>query len=275
MIGKTVGPYQIVERLGAGGMGVVYRALDPRLGRPVALKFLEHGLVSSANDRERLVREARAASSLDHPNICTIHDFGETGEGEMFIAMACYSGRTLASRIARGPIPLPEALDLLRQITAGLAHAHRAGIVHRDIKLANVLLTDDGTPKITDFGLARAADAPTLTAPGQAVGTLAYMAPEQLSGERGDARSDLWSLGVLGCEMITGSNPFRADTAAATLNRILSGSAPSMPPAVDRIFRRLLARAPGQRYASASELLNDLNRLEGGENDDEQTTRRD
>ncbi|MCJ7755295.1 MAG: serine/threonine protein kinase, partial [Thermoanaerobaculales bacterium] len=197
MIGRTVSHYQIVERLGGGGMGLVYKARDTRLNRDVALKFLPKEWSHEPLLRERFSREARAASALDHPNICTVFDIGETNDGQLFIAMAYCTGPTLKNRIHEGPLPVEQAVDLAIQIGSALERAHEAGIVHRDIKPANILLTDRDQVKIVDFGLAKLAGEAAVTREGSVIGTPAYMSPEQASGEEVDGRSDLWALGAV------------------------------------------------------------------------------
>jgi serine/threonine protein kinase len=208
MIGETVSHYKILEKIGEGGMGVVYKAEDTRLKRTVALKFLPAEMTRDAQAKERFVQEAQAASALDHPNICTIHQIDETDDGRTFICMTCYDGETLEERIATGPLSVEEAAGIAAQIAAGLAKAHAQGIVHRDVKPANVFLTGDGQVKIFDFGLAKLAGLSRLTRDGTAVGTAAYMSPEQTSGEDVDHRTDIWALGAVLYEMISGKLPF-------------------------------------------------------------------
>ena len=232
--GRVFSHYRLDARLGEGGMGMLYRAMDLALGRTVAIKLLARHLVSDDTAKVRFMREARAASALDHPNIATIHDVGEQ-EGETFIVMALYEGETLKQRLDRGRLPLSESLAILRQVALGLEAAHRAGIAHRDIKPANVLLTKDETVKLLDFGLAKllSDSQAQMTQDGQAIGTMLYMSPEQLRGERVDARSDLWSFGVLAYEMLSGVSPFPADSNAVIATRILNDQPPSLrrPPA--------------------------------------------
>src|SRR5262245_49817783 len=182
MEGKLVSHFEILERLGTGGMGVVYRARDLKLGRTVALKFLPAALADDARDKQRFLREARAASSLNHPNICTIHEIGEGDDGQPFLCMELCEGETLKARLQRGPPPLEEALDIAIQIASGLGRAHQAGIVHRDIKPGNIVVNDRHQVKILDFGLAQMIGETRLTRAGSAIGTVAYMSPEQARG---------------------------------------------------------------------------------------------
>jgi serine/threonine-protein kinase len=267
MIGQLVGHYRITEELGSGGMGIVYRAVDTRLDRDVALKFLPADLTRDDAARERFILEARTASSLNHPNICTIHDIGQTDDGRMYICMACYEGQTLTKRLEQGPLPILEAVRIAAAVARGLQKAHERDIVHRDIKPANVFVTDDGGVRILDFGLAKLAGRHGLTTPGMTVGTIAYMAPEQAGGAV-DNRADLWSLGVTLYELVAGSAPFRGDTPQSVIHAILSvdprplrelrGDAPRE---LERIVRRCLQRKPERRYATAAELADDLERL--------------
>ena len=215
MIGRTVGHYRILEHLGGGGMGVVYRAEDARLGRKVALKFLPPELTRDEEARKRLLREARAASQLDHNNICTVYDVGEA-DGQTWIAMACYDGETLKKKIERGPMGLDEALSIAVQIARGLGKAHASGIVHRDVKPANVMVTTDGVVKIVDFGLAKLTDASLITQSTQTVGTLAYMGPRADPGRDG---------GAAGGSVVVGRRAVRvAHGAAAVPRRVFAGS---------------------------------------------------
>jgi tetratricopeptide (TPR) repeat protein len=265
--GRTVGHYQILEPCGSGGMGVIYKALDQRLGRHVALKFLSPHLIVRADAARRLLREARAAAALDHPNICTIHDVGESEHGHPFIAMPLYAGETLEARLRRGPVSRAEALALIRQLALALEHAHQRGIVHRDIKPANVMVLPDDTLKVLDFGVARCDDT-TATDAHATPGTLAYMSPEQLQGEATDHRADLWSTGVVLYEMVTGGRPFRGDNRAEVRRAILTGDPeplaarrPDLPPALDALLQWVLAKPLEARCPSAGALRATLDEL--------------
>ncbi|MFQ6093669.1 MAG: serine/threonine protein kinase, partial [bacterium] len=217
MIGKTISHYKIIEELGAGGMGTVYKAQDTKLDRFVALKFLSPHLSQDEEGKQRFIHEAKAASALDHPNICTIYEIDETkpgpGEpgGQMFIAMACYEGESLKEKIEGGPLPLDQALDIAIQTAQGLVKAHERGIIHRDIKPANILITKDDSVKIVDFGLAKLSGRTMITKTGTTMGTIAYMSPEQARGAGVDQRTDIWSFGVMLYEMVTGQLPFKGD----------------------------------------------------------------
>jgi len=222
MTGRTISHYRIADKLGAGGMGEVWRAHDTQLDRDVALKVLPADRFSDENARARLVREARTASRLNHPHICTIHEVGES-DGQAYIAMELVEGRTLSALLQERALTTAEILRIGQQVADAVAHAHQHGVLHRELKSANIILTPEGRAKVLDFGLAKrmiaelADDAPTqtmdsLTAPGAVVGTLAYMAPEQLRGQVADARSDVWALGVVLYEMAAGRRPFEGKT---------------------------------------------------------------
>ena len=212
MIGRVISHYRVISQLGNGSMGAVYKAQDLKLDRTVAIKFTSRAVADNREQRLRFEREARTASLLDHPNICTIHEFGETDDGELFLAMSYCPGEDLRSRLTRGPFPLKEAVNVAEQVLLGLAKAHSLGIVHRDIKPANIMLMPDGVVKIVDFGLAKFPRDISLTSPGGVVGTVPYMSPEQLRGDPLDGRTDLWSWAVMLYEMLAGERPFDAPT---------------------------------------------------------------
>ena len=253
--GRVVAHYEILQELEGGGMGVVYRARDRRLQRIVALKFLQPHLSDDDEAKQRLLAEAQAAAALDHPHVCTLLEIGEA-DRHVFLAMPFYDGETLKHRLSRGPLPLPEALDLAVQAASGLAAAHAKGIVHRDIKPGNLIITRDGVLKILDFGIAQLADAGVPA--GMKPGTAAYMSPEQARGDTVDARTDVWSLGIVLYESIAGRRPFNGADAADTRERRdadpISVHRAGVPSAVDAVLRRALAHDPAERYRSGAEL---------------------
>lgn len=263
LVGRTVGRYEIRAQVGGGGMGIVYEALDAPLGRTVALKFLRPRPDADDSAAERFRQEARTVAALEHPNICTVHEIGETDDGQLYLAMPLYDGETLQRRIARGPLPVGEAVAVAVQMARGLAKAHARGIIHRDVKPSNVLVTGDGLVKLLDFGIAKLADV-TLTGDGGPLGTVAYMSPEQARGEPVDHRTDLWSLGVVLYEMLTGRRPFVGDPAAVSqaiqhaTAPLVAPHRPDVPPELQRIVTRALARAADDRYQSAQAIEADL-----------------
>jgi serine/threonine protein kinase len=261
---QEIGPYRIIGQIGAGGMGLVYRAHDGRLQRDVALKLLPQHLKIDENVCQRFIAEARAASRLDHPNICVIYDIGETPGGQLYMAMPYYTGETLAQRIAHSPLNTQDALAIVIQVANGLSAAHANGIIHRDIKPANVMLTEGGGVKILDFGVAKT-DGINLTSTGLSIGTIAYMAPEQLRGEKVDARADIWSLGATFYEMLTGQRVFSGNRMAEIMHAVLNPEKyrqrvlPAVIPAtLHPIIGRALDPDLTTRYASADALLADL-----------------
>ncbi len=265
-----VGPYRLLRAIGGGGGGVVYEALDPRLERRVALKFLPAETALDPSAKERFLREARAASALDHPNIYTVHDVGESDDGRLFIVMAYYRGETLRERLARGPLPIAEVETLAAQLARGLAAAHQAGVTHRDVKPANVMLAEAGAGhpaqvKIVDFGIAKTAGDAALTRTGSSLGSPAYMSPEQARGESVDARTDVWSLGVTLYEAVAGRRPFPGSDPQAVIHAVLDQEPdpledvrPEVPEALARVVARCLAKDVAARYQSVPELLADL-----------------
>ena len=288
--GTRLGPYEIISPLGAGGMGEVYRARDTRLGRDVAVKVLPQHLSSNPEVRARFEREAKTVSSLNHPNICVLHDVGREGDTD-YLVMELIEGETLADRLARGPLPPTDVLKLGAQIADALDRAHRAGVIHRDLKPGNVMLTKSGA-KLMDFGLARGTglsgapgsgvsiagltQSPTiaqpLTAEGTIIGTFQYMAPEQLEGKETDARSDIWALGCVLYEMATGTRAFEGKSQASLIATImhteprpLSELAPANPPGLDRLIHECLAKDPEERRQNAGDIRRDLNRIARGD----------
>jgi eukaryotic-like serine/threonine-protein kinase len=283
MIGQTISHYRVLRILGEGGMGVVYEAEDVRLGRHVALKFVVHKKLDRQETVERFEREARAASVLNHPNICTVHDVGEEG-GHHFIAMELLEGESLEALLARGPLPPRRLLELATQVAEGLAAAHARGVIHRDIKPANVFVTSGGFVKIMDFGLAKILQSPAaealtasdseltqtsdLTTPGLAMGTVSFMSPEQVRGEEVDARSDLFSFGALLYDMAVGEPPFRGSTPAVKLSGILERNpvpplevVPTLPPKLQDLILKALEKDREERYQTARDMAIDLRRL--------------
>jgi serine/threonine protein kinase/tetratricopeptide (TPR) repeat protein len=267
VIGQTISHYKVLEKLGEGGMGVVYKAEDTKLKRTVALKFLSPQALGTEDEKARFMHEAQAAAALNHPNICTVHEIDET-EGQPFIAMEHVEGRSLKDLIEAGPLKLEESRALAMQISEGIHEAHRRRVVHRDIKPANIMITDEGRVKIMDFGLAKSPGRTQLTREGTTVGTVAYMSPEQTRGEGVDHRTDIWSLGVILYEMISGQPPFKGDHEQAVIYSIvneepkpLTGLRTGVPIELERIVRKAMAKKPEDRYQHADELTVDLRSL--------------
>ncbi len=265
MIGEVLGHYRVTGRLGAGGMGEVWVGRDERLGREVAIKMLQPVERSNTELQRRLEREARAIAALDHPAICTIYEINDTADGRLYMVMARYHGEALAEKLVRGPLELATALDLAGQVASGLDFAHGLGIVHRDIKPGNVFITERGEAKILDFGLAKMADATVLTQSGMMMGTVSYMAPEQVAGRHVDHRADIWAFGVLVFEMLTGARPFRGDNHAALMHSIVNDAPqslaevrPDFDPSLERAFVKVFSKEADARFGSAAEFLRGL-----------------
>ena len=281
LVGRTFSHFRVIELFAHGGMGVVYRAEDTHLRRMIALKFPLPAQAFSPVTKQRFLQEARAGGSLDHPNLCSIYEAGETEDGHLFIAMPLYAGETLRRRLAReGALAPAHAVAIARQIAQGLTAAHHAGVIHRDLKPANVMVLQDGTIKILDFGLAKASDL-ALTTSHALLGTALYMAPEQIQGGPIDARTDMWALGVVLYEMLTGRRPFVGEHDVAIAHAIIHGEpvAPAthrreVTPELQLVVQRLLQKSPSQRYASAAAVVADLDALERGEGTASSSTRR-
>jgi TolB-like protein/Flp pilus assembly protein TadD/predicted Ser/Thr protein kinase len=270
MIGKTISHYRILQKLGEGGMGVVYKAEDATLQRTVALKFLPDEMTRDPEAKERFLREARAAAALNHPSICTVHEI-EKDEGLTFIAMELVEGESLRSKIESGVLDLEHAVDVTIQVADGLREAHRKHIVHRDIKPANIMVTAGGRAKLMDFGLASLGGTSQLTKAGTTLGTVSYMSPEQARGQPVDHRTDIWSLGVVLYEAVTGRRPFRGSRDQAVIHSIIneppepmSAVLPSVPPPLQSAVSRMLSKTPETRYQTAEELLVDLEAIRQG-----------
>ncbi len=269
MVGSTISHYKILSKLGEGGMGVVYRAEDTKLDRQVALKFLPAHLLGNADIRTRFEREAKAAASLHHPNICPVYEIDDE-DGKSFISMALIEGESLDKKISQGPLKLDEALAIAEQVARGLAAAHEKGVVHRDIKPENIIVDSTGHATIMDFGLAQLTEASRLTRLDETVGTTAYMSPEQTQGSGTDHRSDIWSLGVVLYEMVAGQQPFKGDYDKAIMYSILNEEPEppttlrtGVPMELEFILGKCLAKGPDERYGSAAELAQDLRSLAG------------
>jgi len=264
MIGKTISHYKIIEKIGSGGMGIVFKAEDTKLKRTVALKFLPPELLRDNAAKERFTQEAQAASALDHPNICSIFEIDETEDDQMFIAMGYYEGKTLNDKITYGQLEVDEAIDITVQIANGLSRAHEVGIIHRDIKPANIIITNRGEVKILDFGLAKLSGQTRLTKAGGTLGTVAYMSPEQTRGEEVDHKTDIWSLGVVLYEMLTGQLPFKGDYEQAIIYSILNEEPeplPDVPSEFENIVKKAIAKNPDERYQHINEILVDLKKI--------------
>ncbi len=270
MIGEQVGPYKIESIIGAGGMGMIHKAKDTRLDRHVALKCLPPHLTVNKQNRERFLNEAKAVSRLDHPNICTLYDIGETDDKQLYIAMPFYDGYTLDKRMCNGPMPLDDTIAICLQIAEGLHAAHNSGIVHRDIKPANVIVTSKNIVKVLDFGVAKISGV-NLTSTGVSLGTVAYMSPEQLCSETIDARTDIWALGIMFYEMLVGHRPYKGDQAPAIIHSVLYADRPDLsvpdhlPKALNLVIDKALARSVDDRYPSLIEFMQDLRKISNNE----------
>ena len=265
MIGQTISHYKIIKELGSGGMGTVYKAWDNKLDRFVALKFLPPHLSQAGEEKKRFIHEARAASALDHPNICSIYEIDETADGQMFIVMACYDGESLKVKIDRGPLLVEQSLDIAIQIALGLEKAHAKGVIHRDIKPANILITEDGEVKIIDFGLAKLKGQTILTKAGTTLGTVAYMSPEQTRGAMVDHRADIWALGVMIYEMLAGENPFKGEYEQAVMYSIVNEDPEfitkvrsDVPAKMDYILEKALTKNLDKRFQTIEEMSKEL-----------------
>jgi serine/threonine protein kinase len=264
IVGQTVSHYRILEKLGEGGMGIVYKAEDVKLGRTVGLKFLVSHSLKTSEEKARFLREAQAAAALKHPGICTVHEIDEA-DGNPFIVMEYVEGQNLKQRIASGPLPLKQTADIIIQIAEILQEAHNVGIVHRDVNPANIMITDKGRVVLMDFGLAKLSGTTRVTRTGTTLGTASYASPEQIRGEDVDQRSDIWSLGVVFYEMVTGQLPFKGDLGHVVVYSILNTEPEvptkirqNLPDTLDRIILRTLEKDRNLRYMSAVEFLKDV-----------------
>lgn len=279
MMGQTISHYKILEKLGEGGMGVVYKAEDTKLDRLVALKFLPRHFSDDEESRKRFIHEAKTASSLDHPNICNIHEIDETDDGQTFIVMAVYDGISLSRRIERGPLTIEETSDYAIQIADGLQAAHQKGIIHRDMKSSNIMLTEKGRAVIMDFRLARSTKVTKLTKTGTTLGTVPYMSPEQVRGEDVDHRTDIWSFGVMFFEMLSGQLPFRGEHEPSVMYSILNARhkslnepRPGVPPELITIVDKCLEKNKASRYDSVERITEQLRALKAVPSAGEQFT---
>ena len=267
MLGQTISHYRITDKLGEGGMGIVYKAEDTNLDRTVALKFLAAHLLESEEHKQRFLREAKATASLDHPNICMVYEVGEAG-GQVFLAMGYVDGQEVRAKIKERPLKLEEALDIATQAAEGLRAAHHKGIVHRDIKSSNLMLSSTGQVKIMDFGLAQLSGGTRITKTDTILGTPAYMSPEQAQRLATDRRTDIWSVGVVLYEMVTGGLPFEGEREQAVLYSInsephepVTAIRAGVPLELDRILNKALAKKPEERYQNVEDMLVDLRAL--------------
>lgn len=260
-----VSHYIIKDEIGSGGMGIVYLAKDLNLDREVAIKAFTPTLDIDDTGRQRFFQEARAISQMDHPNLCTVHEVEETEDGKIFMVMSFYPGGTLTERMEEGRISQSKALELAQQIGKGLAYAHSKNIIHRDIKPGNIMFSNDGTVKIVDFGIAKLSDQPPLTSPGQVLGTIAYMSPEQAEGDEVNHQTDIWAFGVVLYEMLAGKQPFEGNTEQQVYEAIikdeprrLSEVDPTVPKTLEAIVHKALKKELEDRYATVQDMLDDL-----------------
>jgi len=265
VIGTQISHYKIIEKLGHGGMGEVYLANDTKLKRKVALKFLPREYSLDSEARERFLREAQAASILDHPNICTIHEIGETEKGQSYIIMSFCEGETLREKIKRGTLKVEIAIDIAVHIARGISSAHKHDIIHRDIKPANIMINQDGVVKIVDFGLAKFSGVSELTQEHTTLGTIYYMSPEQVNGKEADQRSDIWAVGAVLYEMICGKAPFTGNYAQSIFYDILNAEIEppvsvrrDVPEELEKIISKALMKDPEKRYQKMDEMLDEL-----------------
>ena len=275
MVGKTISHYEITDVLGSGAMSTVYKAKDLRLERNVALKFLSPQLSIDENEKDRLIQEAKTTSTLEHPNICTIYEIDEIEEdlpggqaGQVFIAMAYYEGETLEDRITKGPMSIEEAAGLMTQINQGVSKAHEKGIIHRDLKPANIMITDDGVVKILDFGIAKLLYQKSKTKSGIIMGTPGYLAPEQAKGEKIGPHTDIWALGIIFYEMLSGELPFSGDTDIALIYSIVNNDPfpitqfiEDIPASIEQIIQKMIQKNSEDRYQKVEEVMQDLTNL--------------
>jgi serine/threonine protein kinase len=267
MIGESISHYKILSKIGEGGMGVVYKAEDTKLKRTVALKFLPPELMRDETAKARFIREAQAAAALEHSNICTIYEVDEADD-RAFIAMGYIEGKSLKDKLESGPLSIDEAKDIAIQVAKGLKEAHKKGIVHRDIKPANIMINDEGQAKITDFGLAKLSWGLDLTKPATIMGTIPYMSPEQAKGEEVDRRTDIWSLGAMLYEMLTGERPFQKSHEQALIHSILNDKPKDIsevrsdvPDYVEKVIARALEKNVDRRFQNVAEMLLELKQV--------------
>jgi serine/threonine protein kinase/tetratricopeptide (TPR) repeat protein len=272
MIGQTISHYRVIEKLGEGGMGVVYKAEDTKLRRSVALKFLPSNLIIDDETKTRFINEAQTASALDHQNICTIYEIDENDDGQMFISMACYEGETLKLKIEKGKLNIEQSVDIAIQIANGLSRAHEEGIIHRDIKPANIIVQEDGAVKIIDFGLSKLLSDQTVTKIDTTKGTVAYMSPEQAQGKHADHRSDVWALGVVLYQMLSGEQPFKGEHDQVILYSIVNEEPQpindfrdNLPQLLGDILAKSMAKNPDERFEYVDDLKNELCRINNGQ----------